>query len=62
MFHIVKALHLFTLSFFVLFAATKTDSDKIKRFGRILAITIMIVATALIFFSIYLNLIYLWGI
>lgn len=62
MFHIVKALHLFTLSFFVLFAATKTDSDKLKQFGRILSITIIIVATALIALSIYLNLVYLLGI
>jgi hypothetical protein len=62
MFHIIKSLHLLTLSFFILFAATKTDSDRLKQFARILAITIIIVATALILFSIYLNLIYIWGI
>jgi len=62
MFRIVKVLHLLSLSFFVLFAAAKTDSVKLQKFGRIIAATLCIVAAALLFLSIYLNLIYLLGI
>jgi len=48
---LVKAMLLFVLSFFVFFTVDKTSSEALKKFGRILAISLCIIAVTLIALS-----------
>ncbi|MCF7907699.1 MAG: hypothetical protein K9L86_02340 [Candidatus Omnitrophica bacterium] len=41
---LMKAVGLVIVSFFVLLGASKTDSENLKKFGRVLAITIWLLA------------------
>jgi len=53
MFAVIKALLLMTLSFFTLCTADKATSDRLKKFGRVLAITMWMVAAYLVSANIY---------
>lgn len=48
---LVKAMLLFVLSFFVLFAVDKTTTESLKKIGRALAISLCIIAVTLIALS-----------
>jgi len=48
---LAKAMLLFVLSFFVFFAVDKTKSEALKKFGRILAVSLCIIAVTLIALS-----------
>jgi len=50
-----QAIMLLAFSFFVLFAASKTESKNLKSFGRIIAASFWVIACAVIIISIYLN-------
>ena len=47
-FLLVKALALVTASFFVLFVASRAESQRLKTFGRIIAVTMWIVTAILV--------------
>jgi len=55
LFPVVKALVMLTVSFFVLFVVSKTESKALKQFGRILAVTFCIIAAYLIITALYLS-------
>jgi FtsH-binding integral membrane protein len=55
-FPIVKALCMLTVSFFILFAVSKTESKGLQQFGRIIAVTFWVMAIALVILSFYASL------
>lgn len=55
LFPVVKALLMLIVSFFVLFAVSRTESKRLKQFGRILAVTLCIIAAYLIIIALYLS-------
>lgn len=52
---IIPAVGMFTISFFVLLGASKTESKKLKEFGKLIAITLWVTSIYLIAFAIYTN-------
>jgi hypothetical protein len=52
---IIPAVGMFTISFFVLLGASKTDSRGLKELGRLIAIVLWITSIYLIAFAIYTN-------
>lgn len=50
---VVKALFMLVVSFFVLFAVAKTESKRLRQFGRIIAITLCIIAAYVIIMALY---------
>lgn len=51
-----KIMIMLTVSFFVLIAAAKTDSRRLKQFGRIIAMSLWIIAAAIYLDATYSNL------
>ncbi|UCD15582.1 MAG: hypothetical protein JSV34_00590 [Candidatus Omnitrophota bacterium] len=52
----IKALGLLTVSFFLLFAVSNTKSNNLRKFGRVLAVALWIVAAYLIIIGTYSSL------
>ena len=44
----IPMMGLMSLSFFILFAVTKTDKEKLRSFGRVLAVAIWVVVAILL--------------
>jgi len=53
---IVNALFLLTVSFFVLLAASRSESRGLKQFGRIIAVAFWIIAASIVVGTVYLSL------
>lgn len=53
---IAKAIAMLTLSFFILFAVSKTESKGLKQFGRILVVTLCIISVYIVTLTVYFNL------
>jgi len=54
-FPIIKGVLLLVVSFFVLIGVTKVGSQRIKKFGRILAIVLWILSACMMICSVYLS-------
>jgi hypothetical protein len=50
---LIKAAMLLTVSFFVLFTASKTKDENLQQFGRITAIVLWAIAGSLVLLSVY---------
>lgn len=55
LFAIMKTLLLLIVSFFILVAVSKVESQKLKKFGRILAIVLWVIAGCVIVCTFYLS-------